>query len=165
MCACPSGTMRCSRRLRRLSAKNPLRSSFALLLYQTFPNADRTAMPSPSPCIGVCSLPSYGQILTVPYTAIAADLAKSTDVHRNFTPQFAFDHNASIDMLPNPPQFRFSEITDTDGWVHLRADENLHTRGLAYPEYVRESHIDTLISRNVNPCNSSQSLPLPHPCR
>ena len=64
-------------------------------------------MPSPRPGIGVGSLSTHRQVLTVPDATIAADLAKPADVHGYFPPQLSFDLNPAVDMLPDSAQLGF----------------------------------------------------------
>ena len=122
-------------------------------------------MPPPRSGISVSSLSTHGQILTVPDAAIAADLAKPSDVQGYFSPQLAFDLNPAVDMLPNSAQLGFGEIAHRNAWIHLGALQNLLACRLAYAKDIRESDVNPFFPRYVNSCNSSQFLTLSHPCR
>src|SRR6266542_6881166 len=96
----------------------------------------------------------------MPKPAIATDLLKAFDVHRDLAAEVTLDGEAAIDDLANLRDLRLGEIAHAHRAVDPRLLEHVTRGGRADAEDVAERNVDALLARDVNAGDTCHDPPL-----
>src|SRR5262245_25965080 len=101
-------------------------------------------------CVGISALTANREPFAMAQTTVAAEIHQPLDVHRDFTPEIAFDDVIAVDDLANLDDFVFRQIADApvERDAYLLAD---HLRiGRTYPIDIAQRDIHMLVGRNID---------------
>src|SRR5262249_40911176 len=108
--------------------------------------------------VGLRALTTGGKAATVPEAAVAADLREALDRLRALAPQVALDLHVRVGVVAELRDLVVREILDLLVAIELERVADLLRGRLADPVDVREPDLETLLIREVDACDASQSL-------
>src|SRR6266496_479090 len=109
--------------------------------------------------VGVRALAADGQALAVPQAPVAGEVHQPLDVHRGFAAQIAFDLVVLVDRLADVEDLLVGQVLDALVGRDAQLGDDLAGRGAVDSVDVGERHFDALVGGDVDPGNTSHSLP------
>src|SRR4051794_4105801 len=107
--------------------------------------------------IGMRALAAYRQAAPMAQSAIAAEIHQALDVHRNITPQIAFDEIVAIDHLADLQHFLIGELRDAPRCVDVYLLHDILGRLRADAMDVLQRDYDALVGWDIDASDTCQS--------
>src|SRR3954454_6166792 len=118
---------------------------------------DAYLLPAPArPCVVLCPLAGPRQPAAVAKSAIGADLRQPLDVLRAIPAKVTLDL-LGLDGLAKLHDLVVGQILDVGVRIDPGVLHDLARRGLADPVNVGETHLHSLVGRDVDACDSSHA--------
>src|SRR4051794_14530589 len=109
--------------------------------------------------IGMRALAADRQALAVAQAAIAGEVHQPLDVHRGLAAKVALDLVVAVDFLADVEDFLVGQVLDSLFGRDSEFLSDLLGRGAADSVDVGERHFDALVGGDVDPGDTSHSLP------
>jgi hypothetical protein len=101
----------------------------------------------------------HRQITAMADAPVTTNLLQALDVHRNLTPQIAFNPIVSTNDFAQTADFRLRQIFDPRVGVNLRLAQDVPTGRPTNAIDVGQSDFNSLVSGQINSSNSSHLSP------
>jgi hypothetical protein len=88
----------------------------------------------------------YGQSFTMPKTSITAQIHQALNVHRNFTPQIAFDFVFAVNDPADAGDLVVGQVIAFDAELYPSLGQNSLSAGTAKTEDIGQGNLYTLLA-------------------
>jgi hypothetical protein len=97
----------------------------------------------------------------VPQTPITSQIHQALDVHGNFPPEVTFYFTGMVDRLANAGDLGIRQFPRLGAGVHLGFRQHPGRRGAANAIYIRKGDLNSLVTGQIDPCDSGQLFSSP----